>query len=111
MVQHNYYVHILLYIYYREPKPKPFFGCRQYMDLAGKVALITGGTKGIGLAVAKDLIQNGASRVIVSGRNILDGEKAHKVLMDKCDSLNGDQKALYVQMDVNCDEGLKSIYI
>src|SRR4051794_41569551 len=41
-----------------------------YMDLglAGKAALVTGGTSGIGLAIAKRLLQEG-SRVAICGRN------------------------------------------
>ena len=35
-------------------------------DLSGKVALITGSTKGIGLAIAEELARHGASVVISS---------------------------------------------
>lgn len=38
------------------------------MDLEGKVAYITGGTKGIGLGIAKSLLQQGM-RVAISGRS------------------------------------------
>jgi len=80
------------------------------MDLAGKVAVITGGTKGIGLAIAKDLIQNGASRVIVSGRDVWEGGKALKILTDLSDSYGNCQKAIYVPTDVTSEEGLKGTY-
>jgi len=48
-------------------------------DLTGKVALVTGSTKGIGLAVARHLAQAGAS-VVVSARNAADVEAtAHEL--------------------------------
>ena len=40
----------------------------QYPDLAGKVALVTGGSKGIGAATVRALAANGA-RVAVNGRD------------------------------------------
>ena len=39
----------------------------QYQDLAGKTALVTGGTKGIGKAIADKLSQAGA-QVIITAR-------------------------------------------
>lgn len=45
------------------------------MDLKGKVAYITGGTKGIGYGVAEELIKAGM-KVAISGRKLEDAEKA-----------------------------------
>ncbi|MCF2505034.1 glucose 1-dehydrogenase [Dyadobacter sp. CY107] len=44
-------------------------------DLSGKVAVITGGSKGLGLAMAAGLASAGANIVLVN-RNALDGEKS-----------------------------------
>lgn len=46
-------------------------------DLTGKVAIVTGGSKGIGLGIAQALAQVGADVVIVS-RNLSEGEQAAK---------------------------------
>ncbi|WP_371366772.1 Dihydroanticapsin 7-dehydrogenase [Sporomusa rhizae] len=67
-------------------------------DLNGKVALITGGTSGIGLAVAKLLLQLGA-KVAINGRNSTKGEKALDVLKEISAA------AIFIQGDVaKCDE-------
>jgi len=45
-------------------------------DLTGKVAVVTGGTRGIGLMIARGLLQAGASVVYVSSRKPEAGEAA-----------------------------------
>ncbi len=47
--------------------------------LEGKVALITGGSKGIGFAIAEALVSQGA-RVMITGRNAADLERAQSRL-------------------------------
>ena len=44
-------------------------------DVSGKTALVTGGSRGIGLMIARGLVQAGA-KVIVSSRKIADVEAA-----------------------------------
>ncbi|MFV0162409.1 SDR family oxidoreductase [Empedobacter falsenii] len=60
-------------------------------NIEGKVAYITGGTKGIGLGIAKVLVENGL-KVAISGRNINDVEKAREYL--------GKDNVLAIQSDV-----------
>lgn len=60
-------------------------------NIESKVAYITGGTKGIGLGIAKALLENGI-KVAISGRNIDDVEKARHYL--------GNQNVLAIQSDV-----------
>ena len=48
-------------------------------DLTGKVAVVTGGTRGIGLMMARGLLQAGA-RVHISARKADEGEQAKKEL-------------------------------
>ena len=48
----------------------------ELFDLAGKVAVVTGGTRGIGLMMARGLLQAGAARVYVSSRKAEAGEAA-----------------------------------
>ncbi|MEV7044652.1 SDR family oxidoreductase [Amycolatopsis sp. NPDC051061] len=50
-------------------------------DLSGKCALVTGGTKGIGMMIARGLLQAGA-RVIVSSRNAETCAEAQRLLSE-----------------------------
>jgi len=52
---------------------------RSHDDLGGKAALVTGGTSGVGLAIARHLSQCGAS-VAVSGRSAERGAAAERLL-------------------------------
>jgi NAD(P)-dependent dehydrogenase (short-subunit alcohol dehydrogenase family) len=60
-------------------------------DVSGKAALVTGGSRGIGLMVARGLVQAGA-RVIVSSRKTGDLESAARELAElgDCEAIPGD---------------------
>jgi NAD(P)-dependent dehydrogenase (short-subunit alcohol dehydrogenase family) len=60
-------------------------------DISGKTALVTGGSRGIGLMIARGLVQAGA-RVIVSSRKTEDVEAAAKELAElgDCHAIPGD---------------------
>ena len=53
--------------------------------LAGKVAIVTGGGRGIGLAIARLLAEDGAS-VVVSGRDAARLDAAVKELLAQIDA-------------------------
>src|SRR5271167_4686601 len=60
-------------------------------DVSGKTALVTGGSRGIGLMIARGLLQAGA-RVIVSSRKVDDVEAAAQELASfgDCHAIPGD---------------------
>ena len=60
-------------------------------DVSGKTALVTGGSRGIGLMIARGLVQGGA-RVIVSSRKREDVERAASELaqLGECHAIPGD---------------------
>jgi NAD(P)-dependent dehydrogenase (short-subunit alcohol dehydrogenase family) len=73
-----------------------------FTNLIGKVAYITGGTKGIGYGTAKVLLEAGM-RVAISGRNLEDAQKAAA-------SLGDTSKVFGVQSNVaNFEEEVKAV--
>src|SRR3989475_1124670 len=75
---------------------------RQERELAGKVALVTGGSRGIGAAIAKRLAENGASVAITYAK---DSSAASDVV--KAIEREGG-KALALQADAADVEAVKS---
>lgn len=63
------------------------------MKLKNKVAIVTGGTKGIGYGIAEEYLHEGA-KVVITGRNAETGAEAEKQLA----GINGNVK--YIQCDV-----------
>ena len=59
--------------------------------LDGKVALITGGSKGIGFAIAEALVSQGA-RVMITGRDAADLERAQARLGSRALSVSADAR-------------------
>ncbi|XP_046396571.1 15-hydroxyprostaglandin dehydrogenase [NAD(+)]-like [Ischnura elegans] len=69
------------------------------MDPRGKVALVTGGARGIGLACAKELLNKGC-RVAILDINGIEGEVVHKALVAEF----GPEQVIYIRGDVTKEE-------
>jgi NAD(P)-dependent dehydrogenase (short-subunit alcohol dehydrogenase family) len=67
--------------------------------LDGQVFLVSGGTQGIGEAIAKKLAANGAAGIIICGRNVERGQRVAAALQ------NSDCQSLFVKTELeNADE-------
>ncbi|XP_068084021.1 15-hydroxyprostaglandin dehydrogenase [NAD(+)] [Anabrus simplex] len=75
------------------------------MDPQGKVALITGGASGIGLACVEELLTNGA-HVSVCDKNADVG----KAVMDNISKKFGDSRAIFIEMDVQDQNSFKAAF-
>lgn len=71
------------------------------LPLSGKVAIVTGGTKGIGAATTRKLVQNGASVVVNYGSDTAAAETLIKEL--------GSDKVTAVQADAGSVAGVETI--
>src|SRR6476620_4265342 len=63
--------------------------CPRLFDLSGKVAIVTGSSRGIGLAIAAALAEHGAKVVISSRKQDACDEVAHAI-----NAQHGDQRAV-----------------
>ncbi|MFD0897675.1 SDR family oxidoreductase [Loigolactobacillus binensis] len=70
--------------------------------LAGKVAIVTGGTLGIGLAVADKFVEEGA-KVMITGRHVDIGEKAAQ-------EIGGPDVIRFFKQDVSSEEGWVAVF-
>jgi NAD(P)-dependent dehydrogenase (short-subunit alcohol dehydrogenase family) len=69
---------------------------------SGKVAIVTGGTSGIGRATAIAYAQQGA-KVVVAGRRSIEGEETIKIIKD------AGGEALFIQTDVTQESDVKAM--
>jgi len=65
-------------------------------DLKGKVALVTGGAQGIGLAYVKELLRNDLKGVALVDLNVAQGQEA----LNEVTQLFGKDRAIFVKADV-----------
>ncbi|XP_066146542.1 15-hydroxyprostaglandin dehydrogenase [NAD(+)]-like [Euwallacea fornicatus] len=72
-----------------------------------KVALITGGVEGIGLAIAKELLRNGARGVTLADLN----SNLGKTAMQELESSFGANKAIFVETDVRDIDKFEAAFI
>lgn len=72
------------------------------MKLQGKVAVVTGGSKGIGLGCARAFAGHGAA-VVIGARGEADGRAAEQGLVD------AGHAALLVPCDVTCEDDLRRL--
>src|SRR5580698_1555059 len=63
---------------------------KDLFSLEGRVALITGGSRGIGKMIARGFLEAGCRKVFISGRNPVTCEEAAAELGSRCVSLPQD---------------------
>jgi NAD(P)-dependent dehydrogenase (short-subunit alcohol dehydrogenase family) len=73
-------------------------------DLTGKVAIITGSSRGIGRAIAEAMADQGA-KVVISSRK----EEACRVVADAINEKHGDGRAIVVPASISSKEALQHL--
>ncbi|VEN35105.1 unnamed protein product [Callosobruchus maculatus] len=75
-------------------------------DIKGKIALITGGAAGIGLAYGEELLKNGIEGLVVADIN----EELGNETVDKFNKKYGAKKAKFIKTDVTKKEQLEAAF-
>ena len=65
-------------------------------SIKGKFALVTGGTQGLGAAVAKNFAENGAEGIVTIGRKEEKGDKVAKQIQDETGC-----KVIFIKTDLS----------
>ena len=73
-----------------------------FVDLSGKVAIVTGAGQGIGAAIAKVFAKNGAS-IIIATRSSKNGEEIMRSIKDE------GGEATFIQCDVGENKNIKDM--
>ena len=76
----------------------------QHLPLAGKVALITGSSQGIGLATAQRLARNGAD-IVINYRNNVTGAQSAKAPIEELG-----RRCLVIKADVSQEEDVARLF-
>ena len=69
-------------------------------ELDGKVALVTGGTRGIGRAIAEAFVREGCKGVVINGRSADKGAQAVR-------EMNAGDRVHFVSADVKSRDGVE----
>lgn len=88
----------------RVKKEKVLIPCLEGNILQGKKALITGGSSGIGYAIAKSFLKNGSS-VVICGRNSERLKNAKNNLVTECKCSSSDITTL--ELDISSVDNMK----
>ena len=78
--------------------------CPRLFDLTGKVAIVTGSSRGIGLAIAAALAEHGAKVVISSRKQDACDEVAHAI-----NAQHGDERAIAVAANISSKDDLQKL--
>lgn len=91
-------------------KPCPAMTKRPGYDLKGKVAIITGGNRGIGFATACQLAAKGCN-IVVGAKTVVPKEKTVETIYWARDEIEKEfgVKVLPVKTDVRSDEDLENL--
>lgn len=76
----------------------------QLFDLTGQIALVTGASKGMGLAMAEGMAEHGA-KVVVSSRKLDQCEAACAQINDKC----GEDRAIPIACNIGYKDQLQAL--
>jgi NAD(P)-dependent dehydrogenase (short-subunit alcohol dehydrogenase family) len=78
--------------------------CPRLFDLTGKVAIVTGSSRGIGLAIAAAMAEHGCKVVISSRKQDACDEVAHAI-----NAQHGDQRAIAVAANISTKDDLQNL--
>ena len=100
----GYYVHKNMLM----PDPK----LKQTNDVKGKTAFISGGSRGIGLDIAKKLAAGGAN-VVLAAKTVEEQKNLPGTIFtaaEECNALGGGGKAIPIQMDLRNEESVQAAF-
>ncbi|XP_014679877.1 PREDICTED: 15-hydroxyprostaglandin dehydrogenase [NAD(+)]-like [Priapulus caudatus] len=77
------------------------------MKVEGKVAMVTGGARGIGKAICAGLLEEGAKGVCIVDNRTAEGQGTASELCAK----HGENRAIYVNTDVTADDQFEAAFV